>query len=123
MTDTPDSLDVTDQMLKRRLHVLHLLTDEALWKKLVAQRLDETPQTIGRDIDALHRDGLLTYTLTDAPNHSRTHFIAFETTDEGEQALTEYHICIVCGDVVTPAEDCLHDYHPAPAAFTAGGGD
>ena len=111
-TDEPDSLDGPTQMRKRRLRILHLLTGQPLWKTKVGEHFDVSVQTIGRDIDALHRDGLLTYTLTDAEDTSRTHLISYETTATGTDVLEQYRLCTDCGDVVHPATGCVHDYVP-----------
>lgn len=124
MSVTTDSLDVPQRLLKRRLNILTLLTEKPLWKKRVAENLDESPQTIGRDIDALHNDGLLEHTLLGCEHGNRSTYIAFQTTDTGGQALGNYLVCTGCGDIVEPADECIHEYVPIKDADrTNGGGD
>lgn len=127
MSDTttePDSLNGTAQQRKRRLEILGLLTDHTLWKKRISQHFDVSVQTIGRDVDALHDDGLLTYTLMDADNAARAHYIGYTTTDTGDDIVSRYRICRECGDVVHVERGCLHDYIPIRTyRDDAGGGD
>lgn len=119
MTTAHPSLSGSHRLLKRRLKILQTLNQQTLWKKQVAQEFTASVQTIGRDIDALENDGLLETRLVAPKEHSRTHFIAYRTTDQGRDALDEFLICTSCGDVIQPPEDCRHDYQP----LSDGGGD
>lgn len=110
-------------MTERRLRILTLLTEETLWKKRVAARFDVSVQTIGRDVDALHADGLLRDTLVMPDEGPRSMYIAFATTEQGEAALDEFRVCAECGAVVDARQDCVHEYVPVQDAFDTGGGD
>lgn len=120
MSVTTDSLNVQRTMVKRRLHILTFLRYQPLWKRRVAQRMDETPQTIGRDIDALHQDGLLETTLMEADDVNRTHLIAYQTTTAGEHAIDHYRVCTSCGHLVDTEAGCVHEYVPLTDANTPG---
>jgi len=122
---TTDSLNGTNQQRKRRLELLAHLTDTTLWKKRIATDFDVSVQTIGRDVDALHRDGLLTYTLVEPDTSTHTHLVGYTTTDTGDNVLSEYRICQRCGEVVHVDRDCLHSYTPVATHYddTTGGGD
>lgn len=109
---TTDSLNGTSQQRKRRLEILAHLTEQTLWKKRIATDFEVSVQTIGRDVDALHRDGLLTYTLVEPDTSTRTHLVGYTTTDTGGHVLEEYRICRDCGEVVHVDRDCLHSYTP-----------
>ncbi len=118
MSGTHPSLNGSQEMQKRRLEILKTLTNQTLWKKKAAEEFEVSVQTVGRDVDALHKDGLLEYTLTEAEGPNRNHYVGYYTTDKGRTALENYSICKNCGDVIDPSKECPHEYHP----FHNGGG-
>lgn len=117
------SLDGTVDMTRRRLKILAILSDGPLWKQRLGERFAASVQTLGRDVDALHADGLLETTLVSAADANRSMLIGFATTDDGRNALDDYRVWADCGDVVDARSGCVHEYVPVDAAFDANRGD
>jgi len=117
------SLDAFSGRTKRRLDILTVLTEDALWKAELGERFDVSVQTVGRDVDALHADGLLASTIVTPFDASHDQYIAYETTSAGEEALAAYRVCDHCGDVVDTRTECVHDYVAVQDAVNVEGGD
>jgi predicted ArsR family transcriptional regulator len=117
------SLDAFSGRTKRRLEILAVVTDDPLWKTRLGERFDVSVQTVGRDVDALHADGLLTSTIVTPFDAAHDQYIAYETTSAGEEALAAYRVCKRCGDVVDTRQECVHDYVPVQDTVNVEGGD
>lgn len=117
------SLDGSARMTRRRLEILAVLAERTWWKSRLAERFEASVQTIGRDVEALHADGLLRDTAVSPDAGHRHLYIAFATTEQGRAVLDEYRLCRRCGDVVDTRTGCVHDYAPVSEVVDLDGGD
>lgn len=117
------SLDGSARIVRRRLEILALLTERTWWKSRLAERFEASVQTVGRDVEALHADGLLRDTPVMPDEGHRHLYIAFATTEQGRDVLDDYRLCRRCGDVVDTRQACVHDYAPVTDVVDLDGGD
>ena len=104
---------VTAELDLLDLRILHLLTDNPLWKTKIYRTLDtHSVQTIGRRVDRLQNNGLLDTCILTPEEIKRELIIGYKTSDSGQRLLTEYQICETedCGKLIHNGEDHIHQF-------------
>jgi hypothetical protein len=102
------------------LHILGILTNETLYKKQVADRIEDWAETtVGKRIDVLQSHGLVrSMIVKGGEDDNRDLFIAFTTTETGDAVLDEYLVCEASDcDAFAARDEHTHTYVAATTHF------
>jgi DNA-binding PadR family transcriptional regulator len=102
------------------LQILGILTDQTLYKKQVADRIEDWAETtVGKRIDALQSHGLVrSMIVKGSEDDNRDLFIAFTTTESGDAVLDDYLVCETSDcDAFAACDEHTHRYVAATVYF------